>query len=246
MKKKLLHIIVFVILCTTNTVLSQDFSLMGGVNFTKRRYHHTVLPNTDNDPNFLYVTGYNLGGFIEWEIAKFFCLRPGLMIQSQGYQYDNYFYYYATGSSQPVVNTIRQKFQYQYFTIPVDIKLMMKVNRKFDAYLSSGVYTGYSLFGRSTQIDKLTFSSEGLASDMTTGPINMRKSTFPRLDYGLRFGFGFYFKRVIVEFNSIVGLRSYWKESATDYSNEFGDKLKTPYRGITLSVGYRFGEVFRI
>ena len=181
---------------------------------------------------------FNAGIMGRFGISESFDLETGLLLTGKGSKAETY---YNEGADY-----IKAKFNPLYIELPLNavVKFPLSTTSKSNIFLHGGPYAAVGIGGTSKVESKFGPLSASSSNDMkfnnddptTTAQEGAAYDRLKRFDYGLNFGGGIDFGKLILKANYGLGLA---KINSTEENNSVDDKNK--YRTVSISVGIPLG-----
>jgi hypothetical protein len=203
--------------------------VQGGLNFANIT---TTKSGQTQDNNML--TTFNAGFLGRFNISTIVDLESGLLLQGRGAKADTYF------TSSRDDNYVKTKFNPLYLEVPLNVVLRIPLEKKTNIFFNAGPYAAMGIAGKSkttsdflgstvSSTKNIKFSNDDpFTSEQDDAAYNKLK----RFDFGLNFGGGVDFGKVLIKVNYGLGLT---KISSMQSDNGADDKNK--YRTISVSLG---------
>lgn len=207
--------------------------VQGGLNLA----NITETKNGDTEKNSVLPT-FNAGIVGRFGISESFDLETGLLLTGKGSKAETY---YNDGADY-----IKAKFNPLYIELPLNavVKFPLSTTTKSNIFLHGGPYAAVGIGGTSKVESKFGPLSASSSNDLkfnnddpTTSPQEgAAYDRLKRFDYGLNFGGGIDFGKLILKANYGLGLA---KINSTEENNSADDKNK--FRTVSISVGIPLG-----
>lgn len=178
------------------------------------------------------LPSFNVGILGRLPIADMFSIESGLLLTGRGSKAETYF----NGGN----DFVKSKFNPFYLEIPLNAVVKIPLEKKSNVFFNAGPYVAIGIGGKSrrdTKFGPLVSSSTSNIEFSNDDPFtsqqeDARYDRLKRFDFGLNFGGGFQFQRVLLKVNYGLGLA---KINSTQSDNTANDKNK--YRTLSFSVG---------
>ena len=178
------------------------------------------------------LPSFNVGILGRLPIADMFSIESGLLLTGRGSKAETYF----NGGN----DFVKSKFNPFYLEIPLNAVVKIPLEKKSNVFFNAGPYVAIGIGGKSrrdTKFGPLVSSSTSNIEFSNDDPFtsqqeDARYDRLKRFDFGLNFGGGFQFQRVLLKVNYGLGLA---KINSTQSDNTLNDKNK--YRTLSFSVG---------
>lgn len=228
--KKLMTVIIAAGLC--NTGIAQLFYVQGGINLA----NITATNDGSTEKNNLLTT-FNAGFMGRFALAKAVDLETGLLLTGRGSKAETYF----NGGNDYVKST----FNPLYIELPLNVVVNVPLEKNTNIFLNAGPYGAIGIGGKAKNETKLGIISTSSKSSIefsnddpfTSEQEDASYNKLKRFDYGLNFGGGIEFSKIILKANYALGLA---KINSTESDNSASDKNK--YRTVSISVGIPLGR----
>ncbi len=184
---------------------AQSLIVKGGLSMSNMTIKDDNVTYSDD---FKTKTGFHIGIAGELPLFGGVMFEPGLMFATKGYKVD-------LGDVSVSLN---------YIDIPLNLKYKLDIG-DFAVWGSVGSYVGIGLSGK----HKMTLLGKDVENDVKFG----EDEDFKMLDYGLGFGAGVEYHRIILGVYYNIGLANI---SNIDLANH-----KTNNKVFNISLGYRIG-----
>lgn len=225
------RLITIILLLIIQNCEAQFLNVKTGWDFSKRQY------NEDGNikvQGYGWISGPNLSVNYEQEFNDLISMRIGPSFNSRGYK--SYLdYTFINGYKNPP-DTTKGRIEYvnklYYLDVPLHLIFKSEIDRHSSFYGYLGLYVGCAIAGRANY-GSVVFDSAGVHNNMKMGWMDLKQTTNSRWDFGLEFGGGVNIHNFLFEACFSLGLKNYF----SIYQNQ---NLKTPYRSLYLSFGYRF------
>ncbi|HEX2684391.1 MAG TPA: porin family protein [Ferruginibacter sp.] len=178
------------------------------------------------------LPSFNVGLLGRWNLDPMFALESGLLLSGHGSKAETYF----NGGN----DYIKSKFNPLYLQVPLNAVVKIPLQNQSNVFFHAGPYAAMGIGGKSKSESKLgplmTTSTKDIEfsndDPFTSQEEDAGYNKLKRFDFGLNFGGGFEFDRVILKVNYGLGLA---KINSTESNNNSNDKNK--YRTLSFSVG---------
>lgn len=178
------------------------------------------------------LPSFNVGILGRLPIADMFSIESGLLLTGRGSKAETYF----NGGN----DFVKSKFNPFYLEVPLNAVVKIPLEKKSNVFFNAGPYVAIGIGGKSrrdTKFGPLVSSSTSNIEFSNDDPFtsqqeDARYDRLKRFDFGLNFGGGFQFQRVLLKVNYGLGLA---KINSTQSDNTANDKNK--YRTLSFSVG---------
>ena len=178
------------------------------------------------------LPSFNVGILGRLPIADMFSIESGLLLTGRGSKAETYF----NGGN----DFVKSKFNPFYLEVPLNAVVKIPLEKKSNVFFNAGPYVAIGIGGKSrrdTKFGPLVSSSTSNIEFSNDDPFtsqqeDARYDRLKRFDFGLNFGGGFQFQRVLLKVNYGLGLA---KINSTQSDNTVNDKNK--YRTLSFSVG---------
>src|SRR4051812_1860294 len=189
------------VLCICASANAQLFYAQGGVNLaniTKTNDGHTEKNNL--------LTTFNVGLMGRFGLSKTVDLESGVLLTGHGSKAETYF----NGGN----DYIKSKFNPLYIQVPLNAVVKIPLEDQSNIFFNAGPYAAIGIGGKSkseskfgplmsTSTENIEFSND---DPFTSEEEDAGYNKLKRFDYGLNFGGGFQFNRVILKANYGLGL----------------------------------------
>ena len=224
--KKLLMIAIF---SGIVTLANSQVYVQGGVNLA----NITQTKSGETQDNNLLTT-FNAGILGRFNLSKPIDLESGLLLQGRGAKANTYF----SGSTDD--NYVKSRFNPLYLEVPLNVVLRLPFQKDMNVFLNAGPYAAMGIAGKSkteskilgvtsTSSDNIKFSND---NPFTSQQDDAAYNKIKRFDFGLNFGGGLDFGKVLLKLNYGFGLT---KINSTQSNN--GADNKNKYRTLSISLG---------
>ncbi len=211
---------------------AQKTYVLGGFNFAN------ISKSADGgteDNNTL--TTFNVGLMHRFGLSPVLDIETGLLFTGKGAKAETYF----NGGN----DFVKSKFNPLYVELPLNLLVKVPMGAGSNIFFHAGPYAAVGVAGKSkseTKILGFTSSSEKSIDFSDDDPFTSEQegasySRLKRFDYGLNFGGGISFKRLMLRANYGLGLA---KINSTETNNSADDKNK--FRTASISVGIPLGK----
>ncbi len=222
--------ITIIALLITSAVSAQTY-IQGGLNLA----NISVYSNGATEKNNVLTT-FNAGILSRFGLSKVIDLESGLLVNGQGSKAETYY------TNNDYVKTT---FNPLYLELPLNLLLKFPLPGKMDLFVYGGPYAAIGIGGKSSseyQIAGVNSSSQNDIKYSNQNPFtseqdNASYDKLKRFDFGLNFGAGFDFRKLILKANYGLGLT---KINSTQSNNGVDDKNK--YRTVSISIGFPIGK----
>jgi Outer membrane protein beta-barrel domain len=182
------------------------------------------------------LPSFNAGILGRLELDPMFDLESGVLLTGRGSKAETYF---TNG------NYTKSKFNPLYIEVPLNAVVKIPLEKKSNIFFNAGPYAAIGIGGKSkteSKIGPVLQTSEKNIQFSNDDPLTPEQedaayNKLKRFDFGLNFGGGFQFNRVILKANYGLGLA---KINSTQSDNNANDKNK--YRTLSFSVGIPLGK----
>jgi hypothetical protein len=207
-------VLLFVLALFVQVTSAQTFGIKGGVNFANM----SISPSEGTSPNS--ITGFHIGPVMELGISDNLFLNTGVLYSLKGYKTEDEW----EGMVEKDVITFNN------LEIPINLALKLSLGEKSKLFVQAGPYLSYALSGK--------VKSEWNGEE-DTEEIDFDDWGINRVDFGVAFGAGIEFGRIVTSLNYQLGL--------TDMSDESGSDIEeTAYtvksKVFQISIAYMFGK----
>ncbi|MBK0382594.1 PorT family protein [Pedobacter sp. SD-b] len=196
----------------TTTSSRTTFGLKGGVNLPKYKYVNNDA-NTSSETKT--TTNFNLTGYADVPMSRYFSIQPGISLQGKGAKY------YENGNNQVEDNVLA-------IEIPVNLLANLPAGLgRF--YLGAGPYAGFNVAGQR----KTTIGNATTKDDLKFG--NSNSDNLKALDFGFNFLAGY-------QLNSGLNFGAGYGLGLTNLTPTSTSSTKTEQnnRVLSFTVGYAF------
>lgn len=208
--------------------------VLGGVNFS----NITQTSNGQTEKNNILTT-FNGGMMGRFDLSKTVDLESGLVVMGEGSKAETYF---GSGTSD---NYVKSRFNPIYLQVPLNLVIKVPLDKHSNIFFHAGPYAAIGIAGRSTVQSNalgLNSSSQSDIKFSNDNPFTSKQDDaaydkLKRFDFGLNFGAGFDFKKLMLKANYGLGLA---KINSTQSDNNANDKNK--YRTVSISLGIPLGR----
>ncbi len=229
--------LILVLTLTTTVALATKAQVyvQGGLNLA----NITKTTDGQTEKNNI-LPSFNVGLMGRLPITSMFSLESGALLTGKGSKAETYF---NSG------NYTKARFNPLYIEVPlnavVKIPLDSKGSNGSNVFFHAGPYAAVGIAGKSTRETKFlgatTTSSSNIQfsndDPLTSEQDDANYNKLKRFDFGLNFGGGVQFGKVILKANYGLGLT---KINSTQSNNNADDKNK--YRTLSFSVGIPLGK----
>ena len=151
------------------------------------------------------IIAYNIGGFLEYKFNKLFSFQPELQFSEQGFK-----------------NIVELR---ENFYDPITAQTIIYI---FD-YINMPILAKFNI---NEEINFVIGPQIGYLSNVKIGGVNFSKNNVNTIDYGVDFGAGITFNKILVDIRYDLGLSEVFKYAGFNTSNK--NSL------FQLSLGYKF------
>lgn len=170
--------------------------------------------------------GYQIGLFAEYGLTESFYLQSGAYFATKGIRLK------GTKALLDVASGWKQTVDMQYVEVPLLAMYKLEIVSGMKILFNAGPYASLGIGGKTT--NKLIGADESKEVKLDTFDENRMKD----FDYGVRFGTGMEFEKMIFEFSFDFGINNIaYKDN--ELNSAFGDK-HFRNKGFSLLVGYKF------
>ena len=206
---------------------AQLFYAQGGLNLA----NITKTSDGQTEKNAVLPT-FNAGIMGRFGLSETVDLETGLLLTGKGSKAETY---YNGGTDY-----VKSKFNPLYIELPLNLIVGIPLGKTNKIFFNAGPYTAIGIAGKSkfeSKIGPLSSVSETDIKFSNDDPFTSRQDDasydkLKRFDFGVNFGGGFTFNKLILKVNYGLGLT---KINSTDSNNGADDKNK--YRTMSFSVG---------
>jgi Outer membrane protein beta-barrel domain len=176
---------------------------------------------------------FNAGFMGRFGLSKTFDLESGILFTGRGSKAETYF----NGGN----DYVKTKFNPLYLEVPLNLLFKIPVNNAGTGiFFNAGPYIAMGVAGKSKMDARLAGLNSSSSSNikfsnddpLTSEQDDAAYNKLKRFDYGLNFGAGVDFKKLLVKVNYGLGLA---KINSTQSDNSVNDKNK--YRTWSISLG---------
>lgn len=214
-------IIVAFLLCSV-IVYAQDSpfqaGIKGGVNFSSA--------SVKNAGTERIKAGYQIGVFAEYGVTETFYLQSGAYFTTKGIRLK------GTKALMDAASGWKQTVNMQYIEVPLLAMYKLEIVSGMKILFNAGPYTAFGVGGKTSS--KQLGSDEAKDISLDTFGDNRMKD----FDYGIRFGTGMEFEKMIFEFSFDFGMNNIAYKN-NELNSAFGEKYFRN-KGFSLLVGYKF------
>ena len=218
------------ILCITNILFAQTY-IQGGLNLA----NISVYSNGQTEKNNILTT-FNAGLLSRFGLSKCIDLESGILLNGQGSKAETYY------TNNDYVKTT---FNPLYIQVPLNLLIKFPLPGKVNVFGYAGPYAAIGVGGKSTSESSIAGLKSSAQNDIkfsndnpfTSQQDDAAYDKLKRFDFGLNFGAGIDFKKLILKANYGLGLT---KINSTQSNNGVDDKNK--YRTVSISLGFPFGK----
>lgn len=211
---------------------AQKTYVQGGINLANISKSNDGSTEDNNT-----LTTFNVGIMHRFGLSPIVDLESGLLFTGKGAKAETYF----NGGN----DYVKSKFNPLYVEVPLNLLVKLPIGMGSNIFFHAGPYAAVGVAGKSkseTKLLGLTSSSEKSIEFSNDDPFTSEQedasySKLKRFDYGLNFGGGFSFKRVMLRANYGLGLA---KINSTESDNSVNDKNK--FRTASISLGIPLGK----
>ncbi len=183
------------------------------------------------------LPSFNVGVLGRFGLSSTFDLESGLLLTGHGSKAETYF----NGGN----DYVKTKFNPIYLQVPLNAVVKIPMTKESSAFFHGGPYVAMGIGGKSkreSKIGPLLSSSESSIAFSNDDPFTSQQedagyNKLKRFDFGLNFGGGVQFSRIILKANYGLGLA---KINSTESNNTANEKNK--YRTLSFSVGIPLGK----
>lgn len=214
--------IVLVLLLCSVIINAQDSpfqaGIKGGVNFSSASL---IEAGTER-----IKAGYQIGLFAEYGLTESFYLQSGAYFTTKGIRLKGTKALFDTASGW------KQTVEMQYIEVPLLAMYKMEVESGINILFNAGPYAAFGIAGKTT--NRLLGGENAKSAELDTFGDNRMKN----FDYGVRFGTGMEFEKMIFEFSCNFGVNNIANKD-NELNIAFGEK-HFRNKGFSLLVGYKF------
>lgn len=182
------------------------------------------------------LPSFNVGILGRLDLDPMFALESGVLLTGHGSKAETYF---TNG------DYVKTKFNPFYLQVPLNAVVKIPLEKESNVFFNAGPYVAIGIGGKSTRESKLgplmsnSSSSIQFSNDdpFTSQQEDAGYNKLKRFDFGLNFGGGVQFGRIMLKANYGLGLA---KINSTESNNTANDKNK--YRTLSFSVGIPLGK----
>lgn len=199
------------------------------------------------DIDYSLNTGYNIGGFADYNITNRWFLRSGLEITKKGGTFEGNIYDYPMGKDETsglnsyFSGNSKYSVSMNYLQLPLTIGYRLPLSEKASLNFNLGGYVSYGLSAKTTSIINGTLLTGDVREALnTTSKFYKWESTgLKRYDYGLLGGIGLEYNKFIFGVNYELGLREL---RTTPIHSELVPQIRNSFKNVNLafSIGYKF------
>lgn len=215
--KLISSLFLFVVLAVSNQLLAQEWTLLGGLNFSNQSAKDNYVNHAKEDEHKTRIA-MHLGILLDIPLTDNFSVESGLMYKPKGYK--------LVANDGALAVTLKSKPQ--YLELPILAKYKYSLNDNMSLYGMIGPTLGFAIAGGFTYIEKANGEKAKDHGKLKFG--TTRKSDYKRLDFSLMIGAGLTFSKIRTGFFYQPGLINVAPHSFNGY------KSKTRVFG--LSIGY--------
>lgn len=224
------------LLIATGICAKAQFYVQGGLNLA----NITKTKDGQTEKNNL-LPSFNAGFMGRFGISNVFDLESGVLLTGKGSKAETYF------TSATDDNYVKTKFNPIYVEVPLNavVKFPLETKTNSNIFVHAGPYVAIGIAGKSKRDSKIigvTSSSSNNIKFNNDDPFTSEQDDaaydkLKRFDYGLNFGGGIDFGKLILKANYGVGLA---KIGSTQSNNSVDDRNK--YRTFSISAGIPIGR----
>ena len=221
--KTVLSLFTLTLTCLNFQLLpAQSFKIKGGLNLAKVK----IVDDGELFSNELRANiGYHLGFLGEFDLTESFSVETGLLFDKRGSDF----------SSLDEFESLEQKVELNYLTIPLALKGTLELNDEFRLFGNLGSYLAMGLSGefeeKYTYFDSGTIEEDNYAIEWGN---DEEEDFLKRLDFGLTFGAGIEISEFEIGVSYDLGLANIVTDGDEDY--------RVNNRLLRISVGYVIGN----
>jgi hypothetical protein len=190
-------------------VNAQTFGIKGGVNFANLSVSSGGMTVSPKS-----ITGFHIGPVADFHLKDMLYFNTGLLYSLKGAKVEG-------DEFSP-----NEQIKINYLEIPLNLAYKFPLKEKSDFFIQAGPYVGYGLSGT----DEYGEESIDLFSDEGGGK---------RFDYGLGFGGGVDFGKLVVSIDYQLGLANLIESTSTEFESP---DVKVKNKVFQISVAYMFGK----
>lgn len=224
------------LLIATGICAKAQFYVQGGLNLA----NITKTKDGQTEKNNL-LPSFNAGFMGRFGISNVFDLESGVLLTGKGSKAETYF------TSATDDNYVKTKFNPIYVEVPLNavVKFPLETKTNSNIFVHAGPYVAIGIAGKSKVDQKIIGLSSSSSSNIkfanddpfTSKQDDAAYNKLKRFDYGLNFGGGIDFGKLILKANYGIGLA---KINSTESNNSVDDKNK--YRTFSISAGIPIGR----
>ncbi|SHF59800.1 porin family protein [Dysgonomonas macrotermitis] len=196
-------------------------------------------------------TGFTGGVTVEYALKDNFFLSSGLEFKTKHSSIGESSFYTAESGNLEATRYYNNRItssRLSYLQLPIAVGYRLPLSPKFNLTFKTGVYVAYGLGASVREETYAQYSSDGPISNNNINyeySVNKYSGTdvfggVERFDYGLLAGAGVEYKRISLNVDWEMGLRSYGSNSSYGAADLISRGYGWKNRNITLSAGYRF------
>ena len=222
---------VILIIISSNVFSQAHYGLKTALNLSNMKFEYS---DSSSEPDSKINIGYVFGGVMEYDITKFFKIRPEIYLTSKGYSLDVEKIWGEGAKGYSRVNLA-------YIEIPVNLAFIFHGVEAFTA-----PYIAFGVNGKSKY--EVTYQDKEYEDETKYKPVfgkvdkdfDQNKIPFNAFDYGFNFGLGYSSGPMIVDVIYSLGLGNIVPEIEGD---DFASvDMKTSNRVILISVAFFYGK----
>jgi Outer membrane protein beta-barrel domain len=193
------------------------------------------IPKATSLPESKFLTGFNVGGFVEIPLGTKFAFQPELLYSSQGGKLE----FNETEAQNSYSYSESTTLKTSYINIP----LLAKYYATEKLFFIAGPQIGFILEakGSSSATESITFNGVKQTSSFSI-PEKDIKDFYNSIDFGLGLGGGYFFtENLFAEARYNIGLSNNHKQKDQTFGGVvFKDERVEKSSSIQIAVGYRF------
>ena len=160
-----------------------------------------------------WKAGFQAGVFMDYALSPNLSLIPELLFAQRG----------TKSKFEEEGLTLSDKTTLNYLQLPVNLAYKFDLGMNQKLFPFAGIYLGYGLSGTY----KSEFNGESESTDIKFGSSEEEMKAF---DYGVNFGVGYQFERIVFKVQYNLGLANLYN----------GDGASLKHKNVAVTVGYMF------
>jgi Outer membrane protein beta-barrel domain len=201
-------------------------------------------PQSQNLPDAKFLTGFNVGGFVEISITDKLVFQPELLYSAQGSKFErNETENLFSDDIIPIPYTLTSDLNITQKNSYINIPLLAKYYATEKLFFVAGPQIGFLLNAKSSSTATATITVIGQTqSQSESTPEKDNKDFYNSIDFGVGLGGGYFFtENLFAEARYNIGLSNDHKQKDETFGGVvYKDESVEKASSIQLAVGYRF------